>query len=436
MTVGGTSATSPSFAGMLTLLVEKYGKQGNFNQTLYSLAEQPDELCGDLPRHHDGQQRAALYHGIAGCVGGLVGYEATAGYDLVTGLGSINGGALYAALAPVGPGGHDYNSFGFTEFADDRRHDPAERDGELDDIRNHHWNGYVQGGQHDDWNGPGFWRHSDIEQRDGECGKRIQRWLGFDHGKLQRRCELWSLKQFHDADGGTGTDKCDGHGDPELGDHQRHYYTDRLGDLRDGRNHYRNGDIQGGRHDPGHDDACQWHGDAQQCECKHGERIQCQLDSDHGELQRGSQFCVSQRQHCADGSAGGDLHPQCQPTRGYREFQRHTDAKLNKLRRDGFVCDQRQLDQWHAVERFRERAFGHPNQWWKWKLRADNHCKRGRREPRPCGSVDERLCGGTWGDTARRAVYGLPEAGAGCPADGSCYLAGRILNGLRRRWNR
>ena len=38
MAVGGTSATSPSFAGMLTLLVEKYGMQGNFNQPrLYSL---------------------------------------------------------------------------------------------------------------------------------------------------------------------------------------------------------------------------------------------------------------------------------------------------------------------------------------------------------------------------------------------------------------
>jgi hypothetical protein len=29
-----------------------------------------------------------------------VGYDATAGYDLVTGLGSVNGGTLYAALAP------------------------------------------------------------------------------------------------------------------------------------------------------------------------------------------------------------------------------------------------------------------------------------------------------------------------------------------------
>ena len=100
MAVGGTSATSPSFAGMLTLLVEKYGKQGNFNQPLYSLAAQPTNYAAIFHDITTGSNAQPCTTGSTGCVGGLVGYEATAGYDLVTGLGSINGGALYAALAP------------------------------------------------------------------------------------------------------------------------------------------------------------------------------------------------------------------------------------------------------------------------------------------------------------------------------------------------
>jgi subtilase family serine protease len=100
MAVGGTSATSPSFAGMLTLLVEKYGKQGNFNQPLYSLATQPTNYAAIFHDITTGSNAQPCTTGSTDCVGGLMGYEATAGYDLVTGLGSINGGALYAALAP------------------------------------------------------------------------------------------------------------------------------------------------------------------------------------------------------------------------------------------------------------------------------------------------------------------------------------------------
>jgi subtilase family serine protease len=100
MTAGGTSASSPSFAGMLTLLVEKYGKQGNFNQTLYTLAVDPTKYAAIFHDITTGSNTQPCAAGSKGCSGGLVGYEATAGYDLVTGLGSINGGALYAALAP------------------------------------------------------------------------------------------------------------------------------------------------------------------------------------------------------------------------------------------------------------------------------------------------------------------------------------------------
>jgi subtilase family serine protease len=100
MAVGGTSASAPSFAGMVSLLVEKYGKQGNFNQTLYSLAADPANYAAIFHDITTGSNAQPCTAGSKGCVGGLVGYDATAGYDLVTGLGSINGGALYAALAP------------------------------------------------------------------------------------------------------------------------------------------------------------------------------------------------------------------------------------------------------------------------------------------------------------------------------------------------
>jgi subtilase family serine protease len=100
MTAGGTSASSPSFAGMLTLLVEKYGKQGNFNQTLYSLAADPTKYAAIFHDIATGSNAQSCTAGSKGCSGGLVGYDATAGYDLVTGLGSVNGGTLYAALAP------------------------------------------------------------------------------------------------------------------------------------------------------------------------------------------------------------------------------------------------------------------------------------------------------------------------------------------------
>jgi subtilase family serine protease len=100
MTAGGTSASSPSFAGMLTLLVEKYGKQGNFNRTLYSLAADPTKYATVFHDITTGSNAQPCTAGSKGCSGGLVGYDATAGYDLVTGLGSVSGGALYAALAP------------------------------------------------------------------------------------------------------------------------------------------------------------------------------------------------------------------------------------------------------------------------------------------------------------------------------------------------
>jgi subtilase family serine protease len=94
---GGTSASSPSFAGMVTLLAQKFGSLGNINPKLYALASNPATYASVFHDITTGTNEQPCTTGT-GCVNGFVGYAATTGYDLVTGLGSINGGALYAAL--------------------------------------------------------------------------------------------------------------------------------------------------------------------------------------------------------------------------------------------------------------------------------------------------------------------------------------------------
>jgi len=94
---GGTSASSPSFAGLLTLLVQKYGNLGTFNKTLYSLASNSTTYASVFHDITTGDNKQPCTTGT-GCTGGYVGYSALTGYDLVTGLGSVDAGALYTAM--------------------------------------------------------------------------------------------------------------------------------------------------------------------------------------------------------------------------------------------------------------------------------------------------------------------------------------------------
>ncbi len=84
--VGGTSAAAPSFAGVMTLVVQhSAARQGNANTAFYSLA---------------GKQRAGgafVFHDITSgnnSVPGEAGFAATVGYDQATGLGSIDASVL------------------------------------------------------------------------------------------------------------------------------------------------------------------------------------------------------------------------------------------------------------------------------------------------------------------------------------------------------
>ena len=113
--VGGTSASTPSFAGIMALVNQKAGqRQGNANFALYKLALMQDmagTACNSLPSPSPLPAAACTFNdvtvgtiampcikGTLDCitsvgtdaVGVLSSYSATAGYDLATGLGSVN----------------------------------------------------------------------------------------------------------------------------------------------------------------------------------------------------------------------------------------------------------------------------------------------------------------------------------------------------------
>jgi len=112
LAVGGTSAATPSFAGIMALVNQKNGRQGNANFVLYKLAQMqyaagtacnsvasppPNTSCtfNDVTT---GTIAMPCTKGSLNCnptvgpdtIGVLSGFSATSGYDLATGLGSVN----------------------------------------------------------------------------------------------------------------------------------------------------------------------------------------------------------------------------------------------------------------------------------------------------------------------------------------------------------
>jgi subtilase family serine protease len=82
----GTSATSASFAGLMSLVVQNMrAAQGNANPTFYALAK--NQLSGGAPVFHDVTLGTNT-------VPGVTGFNAGPGYDLATGLGSPDAAAL------------------------------------------------------------------------------------------------------------------------------------------------------------------------------------------------------------------------------------------------------------------------------------------------------------------------------------------------------
>jgi len=113
--VGGTSASTPAFAGIMALVDQKTGsRQGNANYVLYKLAAQSGASCnssngaGTNCVFYDvtnGTIAMPCVTGSPNCntstqgdaVGVLSGYSTTSGYDLATGLGSVNASNLVKA---------------------------------------------------------------------------------------------------------------------------------------------------------------------------------------------------------------------------------------------------------------------------------------------------------------------------------------------------
>ncbi len=105
---GGTSVGAPTFAGMLALVEQKIGKTGglgNINPTLYGLA-----ATSAASVYHDittGTNASTCAVGSPDCPTSTLsqGYTASAGYDLTSGWGSVDGSnlaGLWSTATPTG----------------------------------------------------------------------------------------------------------------------------------------------------------------------------------------------------------------------------------------------------------------------------------------------------------------------------------------------
>jgi hypothetical protein len=106
--VGGTSASSPAMAGIMALVDQKYGRQGQANFVLYPLAQQVPSAFHDITL---GGNNVPCGQGSLDCVLGtsgtdkgvytLSGYPAAAAYDLASGLGSVDANVLVSNWSKI-----------------------------------------------------------------------------------------------------------------------------------------------------------------------------------------------------------------------------------------------------------------------------------------------------------------------------------------------
>jgi uncharacterized protein (TIGR03437 family) len=105
---GGTSLATPVFAGILAIVEHELAGPGvgpgfgNFNPTLYASAAGSNPVGLAFHDITSGNNIVPCTGGTPDCTSGSLGYSAGPGYDLVTGLGSINGTLLqYTQLATL-----------------------------------------------------------------------------------------------------------------------------------------------------------------------------------------------------------------------------------------------------------------------------------------------------------------------------------------------
>jgi hypothetical protein len=106
--IGGTSESAPSFAAIMALVDQQTNsRQGNANYVLYKLATQQPSAFHDVPG--GGTIAMPCAKSSPNCVtshtgdqfGVLSGYSTTAGYDLATGLGSVDANNLVTKWSAV-----------------------------------------------------------------------------------------------------------------------------------------------------------------------------------------------------------------------------------------------------------------------------------------------------------------------------------------------
>ncbi|MGO9087239.1 MAG: Ig-like domain repeat protein [Terriglobales bacterium] len=107
--VGGTSASAPAMAAIMALIDQKYGRQGQADYTFYALAQQKPSAFHDITMGGNNVP-CVEYNGVftPNCgpnTGGTIdpgfntlsGYPATTGYDLASGLGSVDANVLVSS---------------------------------------------------------------------------------------------------------------------------------------------------------------------------------------------------------------------------------------------------------------------------------------------------------------------------------------------------
>jgi hypothetical protein len=100
--VGGTSASSPAMAGIMALIEQRYGRQGQADYILYPMAAQNPSAFHDVTM---GSNIVPCKQGTPNCTLSTAtdntkgyytfGYHAGPGFDLATGLGSVDANVLF-----------------------------------------------------------------------------------------------------------------------------------------------------------------------------------------------------------------------------------------------------------------------------------------------------------------------------------------------------
>jgi len=103
--IGGTSEATPEFSGIVAIADQAAGHPlGLLNPTLYSLGDQWQSGIVDITRGNN----TVTFTNSNGVTYTVQGYDATRGYDLASGLGTVDGARLVGELARFRHGGRNH----------------------------------------------------------------------------------------------------------------------------------------------------------------------------------------------------------------------------------------------------------------------------------------------------------------------------------------